>query len=49
MCAAVRWLTECSGGGVLKSSDSTTIVETSITVLEALTLKHPDPGLDFSI
>ena len=43
VCAAVRWLTECSGGGVLKSSDSTTIVGTSMTVLEALALKHHDP------
>ena len=41
--AAVRWLTECSGGGVLKPSDSTTIGGTSMTVLEALNLKHPDP------
>ena len=41
--AAVRWLTEHSGGGVLKPSDSTTIGGTSMTVLEALTLKHPDP------
>ena len=41
--AAVRWLTEHSGGGVLKPSDSTTIGGTSMTVLEALNLKHPDP------
>ena len=41
--AAVRWLTECSGGGVLKPSDSTTIGGTSMTILEALNLKHPDP------
>ena len=41
--AAVRWLTERSGGGVLKPSDSTTIGGTSMTVLEALNLKHPDP------
>ena len=38
-----RWLTESSGGGVLKPSDSTTIGGTSMTVLEALGLKHPDP------
>ena len=43
MCAAVRWLAECSGGGVLNSSDSTTIVGTSMTVLVALALKHHDP------
>ena len=41
--AAVRWLTERSGGGVLRPSDSTTIGGTSMTVLEALGLKHPDP------
>ena len=41
--AAVRWLTERSGGGVLKPCDSTTIGGTSMTVLEALNLKHPDP------
>ena len=36
-------MTEHSGGGVLKPSDYTTIDGTSITVLEALNLKHPDP------
>ena len=41
--AAVCWLTERSGGGVLRPSDSTTIGGTSITVLEALGFKHPDP------
>jgi len=41
--AAVHWLTEYSGGGVLKPSDSTTIGGTSMTVLDALGLKHPDP------
>ena len=41
--AAVSWLTEHSGGGVLKPSDSTTICGASMTVLEALNLKHPDP------
>ena len=41
--AAVRWLTERSGGGVLKPSDSTIIGGTSMTVLEALNLKHLDP------
>ena len=41
--AAVRWLTERSGGGVLKPSHSTTIGGASMTVLEALNLKHPDP------
>ena len=41
--AAVRWLTERSGGGVLKPSDSTTIGRSSMTVFDALSLKHPDP------
>ena len=41
--AAVRWLTECSGRAVLRPSDSTTIGETSMTVLEKLSLKHPNP------
>ena len=41
--AVVRWLMERSGGGVLKPSDSTTIGGTSITVLETLGLKNPDP------
>jgi len=41
--AAVRWLTERSGGGVLKLSNSTTIGGTSMTVLEALGLKYSDP------
>ena len=43
VCAAVRWLTECSGSGFLKPSDTATICDTSMTVLEALGLKHPDP------
>jgi len=43
VCATVRWLTEHSGGGVLKPSNSTAIGGTSMTVLEALGLKHPDP------
>jgi len=41
--AAVHWLTERSGGGVLKPSDLATICGTFMTVLEALSLKHPDP------
>ena len=41
--AVVYWLTEHSGSGVLKPSDSTTIGGTCMTVLEALNLKHPDP------
>ena len=40
--AAVCWLKECSGGDVLKPSDSTTIGGISVTVLETLGLKHPD-------
>ena len=36
--AAVRWLTENSGGGVLKPSDSTTIGGASMTVLEIMNL-----------
>ena len=43
ICAAVCWLTEHSGGGVLKLSDYSTIGGTSMTVMEALNLKHPDP------
>ena len=42
--AAVHLLTERSGGGALKPSDSATINGTSITVLEVLGLKHPDPS-----
>ena len=41
--AAVCWLTERSGRGVLRPCDSTTVGETSMTVLEGLDLKHPDP------
>ena len=41
--AAVRWLTEHSGSGVLKPSDTATIGGTSMTVLEVLGLKNPDP------
>ena len=41
--AAIRWLTGHSGGGVLKPSDSATIGGTSVTVLEVLGLKLPDP------
>ena len=40
--AAICWLTEHSGGGVLKPSDSATIGGTCVTVLEVLGLKHPD-------
>ena len=44
VCAAIHWLTKCSGGGVLKPSDSATYLGgTSINVLEVLDLKHPDP------
>jgi len=39
----VHWLTEHLGGGVLKFSDSTTIGGMSMTVFDALGLKHPDP------
>ena len=41
--AAVRWLTERSGGGILKPTDSTTIGGTSMTVVDPLGLKRPDP------
>ena len=41
VCAAVCWVTERSGGGV-KPTDSTTTGGTSMTILEALNLKHPD-------
>jgi len=41
--AAVRWLIERLGGGVLKPTDSTTIGGTSITVFDPLDLKHPNP------
>ena len=41
--AGVCWLTERSSGGILKPFDSATIGGTSMTVLEALGLKHPDP------
>ena len=41
--AAVHWLVEFSSGGVLKPSDSATIGGTSMTVLEILGLKYPDP------
>ena len=43
VCVAIHWLMECYGGDVLKLSDSTTIGGTSMTVLEALGFKHPDP------
>ena len=42
--AAVHWLTERSGGGVLRPSDSATIGGISMTVLEVLGLKYPDPS-----
>ena len=42
--AAVCWLTEHSGDGVLKPFDTATIGGTPMTVLEALGLKHPDPS-----
>ena len=41
--AAVRWLTERSGSPVLKPSDSVTINGSTMTVLDVLGLKHPDP------
>ena len=42
MHAAVHWLMECSGGGVLKTSDSTNICVTFMTVIAAMGLKHLD-------
>jgi len=54
--AAVQWLTEHSGGGVMKSSDMTEISlpdsgKTSISVIDALHLKHPNPCIppDFAL
>ena len=43
--AAVRWITERAGGGVLKSSDSTTVNHTVMSVVDALQLKHPEPQI----
>ena len=43
--AAVRWITERTGGGVLKSSDSTTVNHTVMSVVDALRLKHPEPQI----
>ena len=47
VCAAIHWMTKCSGGGVLKLSDSTTPLYVAticgaIAVLEVLGLEHPD-------
>jgi len=54
--AAVRWLTEHSGGGVMKPSDMTEVSlpdsgKSSISVIDALHLKHPDPCVppDFAL
>ena len=42
--AAVHWLTEHSGGGILKPTDSIIIIGgTSMTVTDALSLDHPNP------
>ena len=46
--AAVRWVTERAGGGVMKSSDMTELFVpgsggASMSVLDALCYKHPDP------
>lgn len=46
--AAVRWLTERAGGGVLAFSDRTELTipgsgKTSMSVLDALHYKHPNP------
>ena len=45
--AAVRWLTERSKGNVLLLTDSVKLKtgesEKSVSVIDALNLKHPDP------
>ena len=56
VCAAVRWITERSGGGVLKPSDLTEIFhpygkKSSMTVFDVLRTKHREPRIpkDFAI
>ena len=44
MRAAVRWLTECAEGGLLKPNDLLQR-ESFTTVLDVLRSKHPDPSL----
>jgi len=46
--AAVRWITERSGGGVLMPSDLTEVShpngkKSSMTVFDVLRTKHPEP------
>ena len=43
--AAVCWLTECAGSGVLTASHATTINHTVMSVVDALQLKHPEPRI----
>ena len=40
--AAVRWITERAGGGVLRASDTTHVNQTVMSVMDALKLKHPE-------
>ena len=47
--AAVRWLMEHSGGGILKPTHSTIIGGTSMTVTDALGLEHLDPQVPLAI
>jgi len=43
--AAVCWITECVGGGMLRHSDLTMVNHTVMSAVDALLLKHPEPQL----
>ena len=50
VCAAVRWVTERAGGGLLQPTDSVDYNHPQLgviskTVLDMLHLKHPDPSI----